>query len=84
MIKTVLLIGFLSTALLAAVAIAVYLWSSTGDVRIGLHGYIALGAGVLLTFGLGAGLMALVFYSARHGYDERGPDERSDEDATRR
>ncbi|QCI79207.1 hypothetical protein E6W36_05495 [Hankyongella ginsenosidimutans] len=35
-----------------------------------LHGMIALGIGVVLTFLLGAGLMALVFYSARRGYDD--------------
>jgi len=36
-----------------------------------IHGYIALGLGVALSLGVGVGLMALVFYSARQGYDDR-------------
>lgn len=36
-----------------------------------LHGWIAFGLGVGLSLALGAGLMALVFYSHRRGFDER-------------
>lgn len=36
-----------------------------------LHGWIALGLGTALTLLVGGGLMALVFYSARKGYDDR-------------
>lgn len=35
-----------------------------------VHFYIALGFGVVFTLAVGMGLMALVFYSSRHGYDE--------------
>lgn len=35
-----------------------------------IHGYVALGLAVVLTAALGGGLMALAFYSARHGYDD--------------
>jgi hypothetical protein len=56
---------------LSVMAVAVYLWWSLGDVEVGAAGYIALIAGGLGTLGLGAGLMALVFYSNRAGYDER-------------
>ena len=35
-----------------------------------LHGYIALGLGVGLSILLWVGLMALVFYSSRRGYDD--------------
>jgi hypothetical protein len=35
------------------------------------HGLVALGLGAVATFALGAGLMALVFFSNRRGYDER-------------
>lgn len=34
------------------------------------NGYIALGLGVGFSLIVGCGLMALVFYSSRHGYDE--------------
>ena len=36
-----------------------------------VHGWIALGLGTFLSLALGGGLMALVFYSARKGYDDR-------------
>lgn len=36
-----------------------------------IHGIIALVGGIVLTIALGVGLMAAVYYSARHGYDER-------------
>ena len=36
-----------------------------------IHGWIALTLGTVLSLALGGGLMALVFYSARKGYDDR-------------
>lgn len=36
-----------------------------------IHGWIALGIGTFLSLALGGGLMALVFHSARKGYDDR-------------
>jgi len=35
-------------------------------------GWGAMLAGIVLTLGLGCGLMSLVFISSRRGYDERG------------
>jgi O-antigen ligase len=32
--------------------------------------YIAMGLGILFSIVVGSGLMALVFYSSRHGYDD--------------
>lgn len=67
-------------ALAALLGLAVYaaveLWTALEGTEISMHGWIALGAGVVVTFGLGAGLMFLVFYSNRQGYDE--PDNRPD------
>lgn len=37
-----------------------------------LWGWVAIAAGVLFSLGIGVGLMALMFYSSRHGYDESG------------
>ena len=45
--------------------------ATIGDTSIGVHGYIALGLGAVATLVIGGGLMWLVFYSARRGYDER-------------
>jgi hypothetical protein len=36
-----------------------------------IHGWIALFLGTFLSLAVGGGLMALVFYSARKGYDDR-------------
>jgi hypothetical protein len=60
-------------AVLAAVA---GLWSQVGDVEISAGGWIALGLGVLIALALGIGLMALVFFSSRRGYDEPDSDRR--------
>jgi len=57
--------GLSSVIYIIAIASAMYF-----DVGMGLHGYIAMGLGIFLTMGLGIGLMALLFYSARHGYDD--------------
>jgi hypothetical protein len=45
-----------------------------------IHGWIALGLGTFLSLAVGGGLMALVFYSARKGYDERIEIEPTDHD----
>jgi hypothetical protein len=34
------------------------------------HGYIAMALGIFFSIVIGVGLMALVFYSSRAGYDE--------------
>lgn len=54
-------------ASLAGVAV---FWLRLGSVDITIHGYIAMAIGVGLSLLLGVGLMALVFFSARRGYDD--------------
>ena len=39
-----------------------------GDIP--LYGWVAIAGGVLFSLLVGGGLMALVFYSNRHGYDD--------------
>jgi uncharacterized membrane protein len=56
---------------LALLAIAAYAWQTLGASEMTVHGYVALALGVIGTAGLGIGLMVLVFYSHRYGYDER-------------
>jgi hypothetical protein len=56
--------------LVASFFAAVHLWRDIG-VDIGLFGWLVVAGGGLLTILLGAGLMALVFLSARRGYDDR-------------
>ncbi|MBV9198574.1 MAG: hypothetical protein JOY83_02360 [Alphaproteobacteria bacterium] len=47
-------------------------WTGMGDSEISVAGWLAMGLGVIVTLGLGVGLMALVFVSNRRGYDEIG------------
>ncbi len=57
-------------ALLAmAVWFAASAWRHLGG-DIPFYGYLAIAGGVLFSLAVGGGLMALVFYSSRHGYDE--------------
>ena len=65
---------FLLTVLGATSVVALWAWQSIGDVQISTLGLIALGLGFGLSFLLGAGLMALMFFSSRRGYDERAHD----------
>jgi hypothetical protein len=55
----------------AALAVMGYAWASLSDVEISTAGYVALVAGVGLTFTVGTGLMFLIFYSNRAGFDEQ-------------
>jgi hypothetical protein len=57
--------------LVASLWYAYGLWMAfeTPDMPAGL--YVAMVFGVLFSVVIGAGLMALVFYSSRRGYDER-------------
>lgn len=56
--------------LVAAGGVAWWGWSQLADVEMSLQGYIALVVGVIATTALGIGLMWLVYYSHRHGYDD--------------
>ena len=44
-------------------------WNALSGVRISPLGWVFMVLGVLVTFLVGAGLMALVFYSSRHDRD---------------
>lgn len=65
--------------LAAAVGYAVHVWSSLDGPPMPAAGYVAMAAGVILSLAIGVGLMSLLFYSRRHGYDELGEAERSEE-----
>ncbi|HEX3441927.1 MAG TPA: hypothetical protein VHT93_16425 [Pseudolabrys sp.] len=45
-------------------------WVHLGGDPIPLYGWFAIAGGVLFSLLVGGGLMALVFYSNRHGYDD--------------
>ncbi len=62
----VLLLLFLAAAAFGAM----HYWSEIRGAPISLPGKIAIAIGTIFTIGLGGGLMALSFYSARSGHDE--------------
>lgn len=69
--QTVLLAVVLIGLLLATAAVSAWAWDQLRDTAMDINGYIALGLGAVATLVIGGGLMALAFYSSRHGYDER-------------
>jgi endo-1,4-beta-D-glucanase Y len=62
----IVLLGFLA----AAIAYAVHAWEAMSGVNISPLGWLFMGLGVFFTIAVGGGLMALVFYSSRHNYDQ--------------
>ena len=45
-------------------------WIQFDGGSIPVYGYVAIAGGVVMSLLVGGGLMALVFYSNRHGYDD--------------
>lgn len=68
--KAFLLIAGSLLALAGAILLGAYGWMAGGDTEIGGHGWAALTLGVVVSVVVGGGLMVLVFYSSRRGYDE--------------
>ena len=65
-IALAVLVGFLFVSLWYAVKV----WTSMSGVHMSGWGWLFLVLGIVVTIALGAGLMALVFYSSRHDYDQ--------------
>jgi len=55
--------------LAAAVGFMVYSWNAIEGPPIPTSGYVAMWLGIVFSIAVGCGLMALVFYSSRRGYD---------------
>ncbi len=68
--KTVTLALVMGVILSLASVTAIVSWRGLEDVQITGHGYLALALGAGLSLALGIGLMSLVFFSARRGYDD--------------
>ena len=79
------LVGILLILLAGVVVGAVLGWSSAAGTDVPSFGYAAMAVGIAFSLVLGIGLMALIFYSSRSGYDDPvriiPPD--SDEDSGR-
>jgi hypothetical protein len=68
---TVTLVIVLFGLLVAATLFAVRSFTSIEGPPMPQVGYVAMTIGVVLSLLIGFALMALLFYSSRHGYDER-------------
>jgi hypothetical protein len=64
------LLGILVSILIVTVVWATSVWTSSNDIPMSKHGWIALALGTFFSLVIGCGLMALMFYSSRSGHDE--------------
>ena len=69
-IGQVVLLVVLALLLIGTGIWAVSVWNASSGVEMSKHGWIALVLGTFFSLVIGCGLMALMFYSSRHGYDE--------------
>ena len=69
-IPAAILVAALFALLALSVWFAAYAWTHLGGDPVPTYGYVAIAGGVVISLVVGGGLMALVFYSSRHGYDD--------------
>ena len=67
---TIALVLSLIVLLGAALWYAVGVWVSVSGPPMPTAGYVAMILGIVFSLVIGCGLMALLFYSSRYGYDE--------------
>ena len=72
---TIVLVVVLFGILAGAVWYAAYAWMAVDGPPMPASGYIFMTLGVVLSLLVGFGLMGLIFYSSRHGYDDQSIDE---------
>ena len=70
-VGTIALVVVLLGLLIAASLFAVRSWTAVEGPPMPAVGYVAMTIGVVFSLAIGIALMALLFYSSRHGYDER-------------
>jgi membrane protein implicated in regulation of membrane protease activity len=85
MVGTIALVAALIGLLVAACWFALRGWTAIEGPPMPQVGYVAMTIGVVFSLLLGIALMTLLFYSSRHGYDERasGDSRRIDDDEGR-
>jgi hypothetical protein len=77
------LIGVMLALLAGAGIVAYQGWTVHGYVDMPASAYVAMWLGVIFSVAVGAGLMALIFYSSRKGYDEPHRELDADKEETR-
>ena len=74
------LIAVLLVLLILTGVWATSVWNATDDVAMDKNGWIALILGTVFSLLIGCGLMALIFFSSRRGYDDAADPFRKRED----
>ena len=81
--RKLLLYGPLTVLLLAALWFAGRAWVQFGQGAVPAYGYFAIAGGIFFSLLVGCGLMALMFYSHRHGYDDLNEKDRRNDERSR-
>ena len=63
-------VDLLLALLIGVVVYGVRVWIEIDDTTMSTAGYVALAIGAVAATALGGGLMGLVFYSSRRGFDD--------------
>jgi TRAP-type C4-dicarboxylate transport system permease small subunit len=74
------IIAILLALLAAALAFAYYGWTYDTGEGMPISLWVPMGLGIFFSLVVGCGLMALVFYSSRKGYDEAANIQERDHD----
>jgi hypothetical protein len=61
-----------------AIVVYYYGWTSAAGTDVPESGYLTMALGIIFAPVIGVGLMGLLFYSSRYGYDESPELERND------
>jgi hypothetical protein len=70
LVGKIAVIAPLFAILAAATWFAARAWTAVTGPAMPVNGYVAMALGIVFSLLIGCGLMALLFYSSRHGYDE--------------
>jgi hypothetical protein len=80
-VGSIFVLAPLLAILIVSIWFAVDGWNGIEGPAMPVAGYVAMSVGIIITLIVGVGLMSLVFYSRRHGYDDaadRGRSEREE------
>lgn len=69
--KVALIVAALIAFLGITLGWTIWAWRQTAGTDMSIHGWIAMALGIFFTILVGCGLMGLMFYSSRAGFDDK-------------
>ncbi|MCK9918892.1 hypothetical protein MXD81_58190 [Microbacteriaceae bacterium K1510] len=69
--RSLYVVAPLFALLIAAIWFLITAWNHIGGPDVPFYGWVAIGGGAFFSLLVGSGLMALLFYSSRKGYDDQ-------------